>query len=113
MGQELLLSREGNLLQSEAAFLQSGAGNKVGQELLQSRSAPRYYKVGQKLLQSGAGNLLQSEAGNLLQSGAINLFQSEAGNLVQSEAALLQSGAGITKLGKDYYKVDELHVITK
>ena len=53
MSQELLLSREGNLLQSEAAFLQSGAGNKVGQELLQSRSAPRYYKVGQKLLQSG------------------------------------------------------------
>ena len=53
MGQELLQSREGNLLQREAAFLQSGAGNKVGQELLQSRSAPRYYKVGQKLLQSG------------------------------------------------------------
>ena len=53
MGQELLQSREGNLLQSEAAFLQSGAGKKVGQELVQSRSAPRYHKVGQKLLESG------------------------------------------------------------
>ena len=93
----MLQSRAGNLLQKEATLLQGGAGNKIGQELLQSRSAPRYYKVGEKLLQSRAGNLLQNEADNLL----------------QSEAALLQSGAGITKLGKDYYKVGELHAITK
>ena len=101
----MLQSGAGNLLQKEVALLQSGAGNKIGQELLQNRSAPRYYKVGQKLLQSGAGNLLQSGAGNLLQS--------EADNLLQSEAALFQSGAIITKLGKDYYKVGELHAITK
>ena len=68
--------------------------NKVGQRLLQSRVALRYYKMGQELLESGAGNLLQRSVGQW-PTAQCNRYQKE-GQPYQKMGQISKNGA-VTK----------------